>query len=77
MSEVILWLSPFAGALITWFIVNHVNEVKEKIQDVDTTVKVVSKNLHDTREAVIKIQADVEHLKKDVDDRGKIVKIWK
>ena len=66
MTTLVVWASPVLAMLIGWFIVNHVTEVKDKIKDVDTTIKVISKELTETQKTIVKIQSDVEYLKTDV-----------
>jgi uncharacterized protein YoxC len=56
VSDVIIWLSPVAGILITWFISSLVNETKSKIDTLDKSVNDISKD-------VVKIKSDIEHIK--------------
>jgi hypothetical protein len=56
VSDVIIWLSPIAGILITWFLSTLVNETKSKIEVLDKSVTNISKD-------IVKIQSDIEHIK--------------
>ncbi len=56
VSDVIIWLSPIAGILITWFLSTLVNETKTKIDGLDKSVNEISKD-------VVKIKSDIEHIK--------------
>lgn len=56
VADVIIWLSPIAGILITWFLSTLVNETKTKIDGLDKSVNEISKD-------VVKIKSDIEHIK--------------
>lgn len=57
ISDVIIWLSPLAGLLITWFLARLVNQTDVKIDNLDKKTENMAKD-------IVKIQSDIEHISK-------------
>lgn len=66
MEAVALVVTIVVG-VISWLTRTLAQTASKKINDVDTTVKVVSSNLHLVREDIVGIKKDIEYLRKDVD----------
>ena len=63
LTDLIVYVSPFAGALIAWFIINHISDVKDQITEVKGKIGGVSTELQDVKISMVKIQSDIEHIK--------------
>ena len=65
MSDFIIYLAPFAGGLISWFIVNHISEVKDQITEVKGKIGGVSMEIEELKISMAKMSTDLDYLKKD------------
>lgn len=71
ITTIIVWLSPVMAGALAWFIVDMIAEVKSSIKDVDTTVKIISKELNETQKSVVRIETDLVHVFENMNENKK------
>jgi len=64
ISSLIIWASPFLGALVIWFISQHFNEQKNEFLKLNGKISKVENELIDTKLTVVKVLTQVENLDK-------------
>lgn len=63
ITDLIVFISPAIGALLAWFIVNHISDVKNQITEVKGEVKCVKNEVHEVQLTQVKIMTELEHIK--------------
>ncbi len=65
ITDLIVFISPAIGALLAWFIVNHISDVKNQITEVKGHVHKVENEVHQLNVSIVKIQTDIDYIKED------------
>jgi len=77
VTQIIVWLSPFLGTGVIWFLHNHIADVKDQITELKGKIGGVSNEITELKISVAKIQSHVEHINKsDKIDEEKVVDIF-
>ncbi len=63
--EITLIIFTILMGIIGWFLVDLISQTRNKVNDVDVTVKVISKELAEANINIVKIRSDVDYLKED------------
>lgn len=63
ITDLIVFISPAIAALLAWFIVNHIAEVKDRISEVKGKVGQLDEKVSNLDINVVIIKKDIEHMK--------------
>lgn len=64
-------LSTVIIGVISWFAIDLITQTRNKVNETDKTIKVISKEVQEIKENLVEVKTDIRYLK---EDRGNLLK---